>query len=126
MPRGTNRYDEALRQGRLWTPAVLRSRALLEAWYEVGDLATVTAAAGAVSAWADKSGRGRTLTTGAGAGNGGTLSAHTFQHRPSISFGLNQAMAASMTLTQPFTVFVVFKHGTRTGSQSWLYANADT
>lgn len=58
MPRGTDRYDGARVQGRLWTPAMMRGVAKLHAWYDAGDLNTISAASGALSAWRDKSGFG--------------------------------------------------------------------
>jgi hypothetical protein len=58
MPKGLTPLDEAILQGRLWTPAVLRERGLLQGWYDASDLSTITLATG-VSAWADKSARGR-------------------------------------------------------------------
>lgn len=57
MPRGTSRYDEALRQGRLWTPAVFSKSELL-IWLDASDLGTITSASSLVSQWNDKSGNG--------------------------------------------------------------------
>jgi hypothetical protein len=58
MPRGLSDYDSARIQGRLWTPEVLRPAA----WFDAADLSTVTNTADGVSAWADKSGNGRTMS----------------------------------------------------------------
>jgi hypothetical protein len=58
MPRGFNDYDSAAIQGRLWTPGVLRP----DAWFDASDLSTITNTADGVSAWADKSGNGRTMS----------------------------------------------------------------
>ena len=55
MPRGVSRLDEALLQGRLWSPALLPSLAL---WLDAGDLSTISIATG-VSQWRDKSGYNR-------------------------------------------------------------------
>lgn len=65
MPRGTDLYDEARLQGRLWTPALLRGAGKLASWLDASDLSTITIATG-VSAWADKSGNGRGVTQGTG------------------------------------------------------------
>jgi len=42
----------------LWTPAEITTRV----WYDAADASTITASSGDVSAWADKSGNGNTLT----------------------------------------------------------------
>jgi hypothetical protein len=60
VPRGVDRYDEALRQGRLWTPQVILPA--LGCWYDAGDISTVETASGTVSTLRDKSGRGRHAT----------------------------------------------------------------
>jgi hypothetical protein len=56
MPRGTDRYDEARRQGRLWTPAV--EAASLYSWLDASSLASLTFTTGLISSWKDQSGRG--------------------------------------------------------------------
>lgn len=56
MPRGTGRYDEACRQGRMWTPQVYVG-AGLSGWYD-GRCGSFTIATG-ISQWNDKSGLGR-------------------------------------------------------------------
>lgn len=55
MPRGTSRIDEAILQGRLWTPASLRP----SAWFDADDISTITLNSNNVSQWNDKSGNGR-------------------------------------------------------------------
>ena len=60
MPRGTGRLDEALFQGRLWTPALLMGTANLGAWFDASDLSSIAAASG-VDTWVDKSGFGHTV-----------------------------------------------------------------
>lgn len=64
MPRGTSRYDEAQIQGRLWTPAVLRSQANLCGWYDFTNLGTIglNSGTGRLSDVADISGFARNLT----------------------------------------------------------------
>lgn len=62
MPRGTDRYDEARLQGRLWTPALLGADLL--GWWDVGDLRDIASASSAVTTWRDRSGRGNSLTGG--------------------------------------------------------------
>lgn len=67
MPRGTDRYDEALKQGRLWTPAELRANGKLYSWFDIADLSTVITASGKVSQWSDKSGFARHAANATGA-----------------------------------------------------------
>jgi len=59
MPRGVSRLDEALLQGRLWSPQVLRPAL----WLTASDLSTISIATG-VSQWRDKSGFDRHYGTG--------------------------------------------------------------
>lgn len=59
MPRGTDRYDEARRQGRLWSPRLLRGDLTLAAWHDAADFSTLTTSSGRVSQWSDKSGNNR-------------------------------------------------------------------
>jgi hypothetical protein len=61
MPRGTSLLDEALLQGRLWTPNTVRPRL----WFDAGDIETISNATG-VSEWRDKSGRGLHLSQATG------------------------------------------------------------
>jgi hypothetical protein len=62
VPRGTDRYDEARVQGRLWTPKVWKGDAKLVAWYdfsnENGGLTYATGVSDAV----DLSGKGNNAT----------------------------------------------------------------
>lgn len=60
MPRGTDRYDEARHQGRLWTPQALRAKMAL--WHDYSDLNTVAASGTQITSVTDKSGNGRTGT----------------------------------------------------------------
>lgn len=61
MPRGVDRYDDALRQGRLWTPRDLGST--LAGWWDMTDFATITAdSSGFIGTVTDKSGSGRNAT----------------------------------------------------------------
>lgn len=61
MPRGVSRRDEALRQGRLWTPAQWAGTTKLTAWYDTVS-SPITAASGAVAQWNDLSGNANHLT----------------------------------------------------------------
>lgn len=63
MPRGVSRYDEARLQRRLWTPDLIRPQ--VEAWYDFGDLSTMTFATGCSEA-RDKSGRERHISQATG------------------------------------------------------------
>jgi len=56
--RQPNLYQEALFQGRLWSPAVLRP----DFWFDAADASTVTTVSGNVSQWNDKSGNGRNMS----------------------------------------------------------------
>lgn len=62
MPRGINPVDEAMLQGRLWTPKLLGPSVV--AWWDANDLSSLTvpgdiANPDGVSDWVDKSGYGR-------------------------------------------------------------------
>jgi hypothetical protein len=61
MPRGTDRYDEARIQGRLWTPIHLRAVGKLARWYSVPDGAVVDGS-GNVQTLKDLSGNGLDAT----------------------------------------------------------------
>lgn len=60
MPRGTSRLDEARLQGRLWAPQLM-SPVTLAAWYDAGDLSTLTGSSGNITQIRDKSGNARHL-----------------------------------------------------------------
>lgn len=59
MPLGTDRYDEARHQGRLWTPALLRGVGKLAMWWDYSDLNTISASGADITQVRDKSGNGR-------------------------------------------------------------------
>ena len=59
MPRGISPLDEAKLQGRLWSPALLRTAL----WLDAADLSTIRTGTG-VSELQDKSGNGRHFTQG--------------------------------------------------------------
>ena len=61
MPRGVSPLDEARIQGRLWTPAQLRTAL----WLDAADLSTISVATGA-STWRDKSGLQRNFSQATG------------------------------------------------------------
>jgi hypothetical protein len=61
MPRGTDRYDEARIQGRLWTPIHLRAVGKLARWYSVPDGAVVDGS-GNIQTLKDLSGNGLDAT----------------------------------------------------------------
>lgn len=86
MPRGISRYDEAMLQGRLWTPGLLRPD--LSFWQDAADLSTITIATG-VSEWRDKSGNNRHFTQATGT-NQPSYSDTGFLGLPGITFdGVN-------------------------------------
>jgi hypothetical protein len=86
MPRGIDRYEEALLQGRLFDP---RHDPSLAGWYDIGDLSTLSvSSAGTVSAIRDKSFAGRHAAIG-GATAGGvnvplTMQGGPFKNRPAL------------------------------------------
>ena len=82
MPRGVSRFDEAMLQGRLWTPDLVRPD--LSFWVDAADQSTITIATG-VSEWRDKSGNGRHFTQATGA-NQPSYSDTGFLGRPGITF----------------------------------------
>lgn len=82
MPRGTDRWDEAIRQGRLWTPTQLRPENVLR-WWDAGDIQTISAASGLATQVRDKSGRANHL---AASGTEATWSASTWNgQRPALT-----------------------------------------
>ena len=99
MPRGTDRYDEASRQGRLWTP---REAPGLFAWFDAMDTGTLTIVSGAVSAWADKSGRGINLSQGT-SGNRPAFSQSAFLGNPALDFVAASTQGLSGTISPTFT-----------------------
>lgn len=105
MPRGISRYDEAQRQGRLWTPTVLRGLDILQSWQDGDDLSTIAYSSG-VSTWADKSGRGRDLTEATNKPTLGTM----LNARRGITCSITQRMgsASTWTLAQPLSIFTVW------------------
>lgn len=52
MPRGVSRLDEAMLQGRLWTPDLLRPAI----WLDSSDISTLSIIGTGISQWRDKSG----------------------------------------------------------------------
>jgi len=63
VPRAATLYQEAVQQGRLWTPALARPAL----WLDTFDLAAIVVVSGAVSQLTDKSGNGRHFTQGVAA-----------------------------------------------------------
>ncbi|MFN8994753.1 MAG: hypothetical protein ACK5X3_13970, partial [Pseudomonadota bacterium] len=105
MPRGVSFYDEALIQGRLWTPALERPAV----WLDAADLSTITIATG-VSQWRDKSGNGANATQ-ATAANQPAYSNTGFFGLPGITFdGLSDQLEIFTTRMQNTThgVYWVF------------------
>lgn len=75
--RQPNLYQEALFQGRLWSPAALPPFA----WWDGADISTVAQSGGVITQWSDKSGNGRHATGGAA-----TYSIETFNGLNTVSF----------------------------------------
>lgn len=91
--------------------AVFNPRAIsgLAGWWDADDSSTITIATG-VSAWADKSGNGRTLTQTTD-NNQPTRVLDGINGKAVISFdGMNDTLGASFTLAQPYQVFFVYKY----------------
>jgi hypothetical protein len=113
MPRGVSPLDEALLQGRLWTPALLRTAL----WLDAADLSTISTATG-VSELRDKSGNGRNVTQGTG-GTQPTLTPNGLNGRNVLSFNGSQYLtspAAASTWnflhnTNGSSIFAVWKAG---------------
>jgi hypothetical protein len=113
MPRGTNIYDEAQLQGRLWTPALVRPAL----WLDAADLSTISTATG-VSEWRDKSGNGRHFTQGTG-GTQPTFTANGLNSIPVLSFNGSQYLTSPAAVstwnflhnTNGSSIFVVWKAG---------------
>src|SRR5215216_1726039 len=112
MPRGTDRYDEAQIQGRLWTPNVLRSAGLLSQWQDGADPSFVDYGTTGVATWRDKSGFARTFTQG------------TDANRPLLLQGLGlrsegtaRLMSFSSTLSSDHDMVVAVR--TNSSSATW-------
>lgn len=95
MPRGTDRYDEARLQGRLWTPASLAPCV----WFDAMDLSTFTLdGSGNVSQWSDKSGTGNNAAQ-ATSGKRPTYVALGRNSRPSVRFLIANATRLDLSVT---------------------------
>lgn len=82
MPRGTNIYDDAQLQRRLWTPTQIISSLLF--WVDAADLSTISMSTG-VSEWRDKSPFSRHVSQASTALQP-TYSPSSFNGRPGIEF----------------------------------------
>jgi len=69
-------------------------------WLDGNDATTVTSSGGAVSAWADKSGSGRTFTQSTGARKP-TVDTTTFSGLSALSFNTDKNLVASSAITLP-------------------------
>lgn len=88
-----------------WTPAALTN---LVGWWDASDAATLTLSGSAVTAWADKSGNGKTLAQGTSANQPAVVTAAQ-NGRNTVRFTTNDLLTnASVTLTS-HTLFVVMK-----------------
>jgi hypothetical protein len=113
MPRGVSPIDEALLQGRMWTPALMRTAL----WLDAADLSTISTATG-VSELRDKSGNGRNFSQGTG-GNQPILTPDGLNGRPVLTFNGSQFLnSVSPAATWNFlhntngsTVFAVWRAG---------------
>jgi hypothetical protein len=113
MPRGVSPLDEARLQGRLWTPAQLRTAL----WLDAADLSTISTATG-VSEWRDKSGNARNFTQGTG-GTQPTLTPGALNGRNVLAFNGSQWLTSVNTVatwnflhnTNGSSIFAVWKAG---------------
>ena len=113
MPRGVSPLDEARIQGRLWTPAQLRT----SLWLDAADLSTISVATGA-STWRDKSGFQRNFSQATG-GTQPTLTPNGLNGNNVLSFNGSQWLTSDSTVaTWNFlhnanvsSIFAVWKAG---------------
>lgn len=113
MPRGVSPLDEARIQGRLWTPAQLRTAL----WLDAADLSTISVATG-VSTWRDKSGFRRDFSQATG-GNQPTLTPNRLNGNSVISVNGSQWLTSGNTAatwnflhnTNGSSIFAVWKAG---------------
>jgi hypothetical protein len=113
MPRGVSPLDEARLQGRLWTPAQLRTAL----WLDSADLSTISVTTG-VSTWRDKSGNQRHFAQATG-GNQPTLTPNGLNGLNVLSFNGSQWLtsvnpAATFNFlhnTNGSSMFAVWKAG---------------
>lgn len=119
MPRGISRLDEAILQGRLWTPALLRPAL----WLDAADPSTITIATG-VSEWRDKSGNGRHFTQAVG-GSQPAYNQNGINNLGSISFnGTAKALQRTpeaWAFQYPITSFIVFRASALTNAYNSLF-----
>lgn len=101
MPSGVDRYDEAARQGRLWTPAEWRGTKKLVAWFMADDSPITYATE--VSNWGDKSGNNNHALQGTAAFEVGFdpigWKAPGRNMRAIVPNGSNEAFALTSALT---------------------------
>ena len=113
MPRGVSPLDEARIQGRLWTPAQLRTAL----WLDAADLSAISVATGA-STWRDKSGNQRNFSQPTG-GTQPSLTPNGLNGNNVLSFNGSQWLTSDSTVaTWNFlhnangsSVFAVWKSG---------------
>lgn len=86
-------------------------------WLDGSDATTVTSSGGAVSAWADKSGSGRTFTQSTTAQKP-SVDTTTFSGLSALSFNTDKNLVASSPLTLPatFSAFMVVYYPASTGA----------
>jgi hypothetical protein len=113
MPRGVSPLDEAQIQGRLWTPALLRTGP----WLDAADLSTISVTTG-VSTWRDKSGFQFNFSQATG-GTQPTFTRNGLNGLPVLSFNGSQYLTSSAAVStwnflhnaNGSSVFAVWKAG---------------
>lgn len=109
MPRGTDRYDEANFQGRLWTPV----NDGLAAWFDALDMTTIAVdGSGKVAPWLNKANPSNNASHGT-SGNRPSWTANAGAGLPGLTFVRANSQHLTMTsalATGDTTVSIAFRH----------------
>jgi hypothetical protein len=123
MPRGYNIVDEAILQGRLWSPSVLRPAL----WLDAADISTITLSDSNVTQWNDKSGNARNLVQ-ATAALRPTLTNSLLNGLSAITFASGNVLSTSanfpITGNPAFSVFYVYRKTTNTNGSVFGWGNS--
>lgn len=94
-----------------------------EGWFDACDSGSITLASGKVSQWNDRSGNGKHATQ-ITPGNRPVVTTGALNGKDVITFAVDDFLASALGISQPATVFIVFKT-TATGIYSPLVSSAD-
>lgn len=127
MPRGISRYDEALVQGRLWTPAAVRGD--LACWWDFSERGALTHATG-ISAIKSRHKSDVTMEEGTGSKQP-VFSAAGFNGRACANFSgtnntLGQVTTANSVMANSFTAAVAFSVLATSGADTRVLAYITT